>query len=39
MTSQTEAAGVFFHDEGSFSYQDSDQTGEALGDPRVARCS
>jgi hypothetical protein len=33
------AAGVFFHDEGSFSDRDSNQTEEALGDPRVAHCS
>jgi hypothetical protein len=36
---RTEAAGVFFHDKGSFFDQDSSLTEKALGDPRVARCS
>jgi hypothetical protein len=36
---RTEAAGVLFHDRGSFSDRDSDLTEEALDDPRVARCS
>jgi hypothetical protein len=39
MALRTEAAGVFFHAGGPFSDRDSSQTGEALGDPRVTRCS
>ncbi len=36
---RTEAVGVFLHTGGPFSDQDSGLTGEALDDPRVARCS
>jgi hypothetical protein len=36
---RTEATGVFFHAEGSFSDRDSGLTGEALDNPRVAHCS
>ena len=38
-TSRTEAARVFFHAGGPFSDRDSGQTGEDLGDLRVARCN
>jgi hypothetical protein len=36
---RTEAAEGFFHTGGPFSNQDSGQTGEALGNPRVVHCS
>jgi hypothetical protein len=39
MVPRTDAAEMFFHVGGSFSDRDSDLTGEALDDLRVARCS
>ena len=39
MIPRIEAARVFLHVEGSFSDRDSGLTGEALDNPRVARCS
>jgi hypothetical protein len=39
MIPRTKAAGVFLYVGGSFSDRDSGLTGEALDNPRVARCS
>ncbi len=39
MVPQIEVAGVFLHAERPFPDRDSGQIEEALGDPRVARCS